>query len=134
MYEMVTAVIDEHYRRGRPDNSMAYIVGGYVDLTTKDKDYNYCVRDYKKNTRLYMRYEEISFADTINESYIKAIHRYATASNRLKAAGLRPVFATIPPLMPQYLELLQVEPWTHRFSLTPHAVRGHDRGIDSSSS
>ena len=97
MEDMITDVILSHQIRGRPTNSFAYIVGGYVDITFREKDRNYCVRDYVNNTRTYYRYEEVTYEEQINESYEKAIYRYAHASNRLKHEGIRPVFATIPP-------------------------------------
>ena len=94
---IVTDIIDEHYRRGRPTNSHAYIIGGYVDLTYREVINNYCIWNSRTGHRQYVRYEEVIFRENVEESYLKAIYRYAHAARRLKSEGIRPVFATIPP-------------------------------------
>ena len=99
MEDMITDVILSHQTRGRPTNSFAYIVGGYVDITFREKDRNYCVRDYVNNSRTYYRYEEVTYEEQINESYEKVIYRYAHASNRLKHEGIRPGLPPYPLLV-----------------------------------
>ena len=72
-------------------------LGVSYKLHRKPYLHRYCVRDFANNKRTYYRYEEVTYEEQINESYEKAIYRYAHASNRLKHEGIRPVFATIPP-------------------------------------
>ena len=94
---IVSDIIESHHNRGRPNNSHAYVIGGYCDLTSREKINNYRIKNYATGKVGYHRYEEVIFMDTVNEAYIKAIHRYANASNALISEGIRPCFATIPP-------------------------------------
>ena len=96
MQEMVSDIIEEHYSRGCPTNSHAYVIGGYVDITYREKDSRYSIKD-TRNRKIFVKYEEVIFKETIEESYTKAIYRYAHAANRLIEQGIRPIFATIPP-------------------------------------
>ena len=67
MDNMVSDIITEHYNRGCPSNSHAYIVGGYVDITSRDVDRNYLVKNNYNNSRSYVRYEEVIYGETIEE-------------------------------------------------------------------
>ena len=94
---IVNMIISKHQERGSPENSHAYIIGGYCDITYREKINNYQIKNYATGQRSHGRYEEVSFMDTIKESYTKAIHRYTNADNILKSEGIRPCFATVPP-------------------------------------
>ena len=94
---IVNSIISEHHRRGSPNNSHAYVIGGYCDVTDREKILNYRTKNYATGAVQYARYEEVTFQSTVNEAYIEAIHRYTRAANNLVSEGIRPCFATIPP-------------------------------------
>ena len=91
-------IIQRHRSRGSPPNCHAYVIGGYCDITDREKIYNYRIKNSATGLDRVVRYEEVTFMRyTIQQAYIAAIHRYAHAARLLKADGLRPSFATIPP-------------------------------------
>ena len=73
-------IIIEHHHKGRLANSHAYVICGYVDITYRDIDNNYCLYNSNLNMRQYVKYKEVTFSDTVDEAYKKAIHRYADAA------------------------------------------------------
>ena len=98
IHRIVDDIIKTHRGRRSPPNSHAYVIGGYCDLTDREVINNYRIRNRATGLNTVVRYEEVTFMrHTMQEAYISAIHRYASAANRLKAEGIRPCFATIPP-------------------------------------
>ena len=58
MQEMVSDIIEEHYSRGCPTNSHAYVIGGYVDITYREKYSRYSIKD-TSNRKIFVKYKEV---------------------------------------------------------------------------
>ena len=95
---IVNDIIRRHRERGSPENSHAYVIGGYCDITDREVITDYRIRNSATGVFQSVRYEEVTFMrHTVEEAYKAAIFRYAEAAGRLKEEGLRPCFATVPP-------------------------------------
>ena len=97
--QLTQTLIDNHYDNGCPANSHGYIFGGLCDITQMNS-----VNNYHYQSRL-VRYEETTFNYSMSEAYDYLIHEIAYSNNRLRAEGIRPCFATIPPA--------SLEKWNH---------------------
>ena len=88
---LTQTLIERHYENGCPPNSHGYIFGGLCDITQMNS-----VHNYHLGNRL-VRYEETTFNYDISTAYNNLIHELAYSNNRLRAEGIRPCYATIPP-------------------------------------
>ena len=95
--QLTERVIEMHYDLGCPADSHAYILGGYVDVTTREVDEFYRLYSSGSESTRTVRYEEVIFEYSVPEAIAKLISEVVASARRLREEGIRPCYATVPP-------------------------------------